>query len=96
VMHAVTAGRAEVGVVDASTVKWLAKKNPGDYTDPGYAYGAQLYGAGVRQGDPDWLHFVDTCFNVAMHGHQPEIYTAAFKEFFGDTPPVQKPGFPPF
>ncbi|HTC07880.1 MAG TPA: transporter substrate-binding domain-containing protein [Acetobacteraceae bacterium] len=96
VMQAVTAGRAEVGVVDASTVKWLAKKNPGDYTDPGYAYGAQLYGAGVRQGDPDWLHFVDTCFNVAMHGHQPEIYTAAFKEFFGDTPPVQKPGFPPF
>jgi len=30
-----------------------------------------------------------------MHGHQPEIYTAAFKEFFGETPPVQKPGFPP-
>ena len=96
VMQAVTAGRADVAVVDASTVKWLVKKNPGDYTDPGYAYEAQLYSAAVRQGDPDWLHWIDTCFNVAMHGHQPEIYTAAFQEFFGEKPPVQKPGFPPF
>jgi polar amino acid transport system substrate-binding protein len=95
VMQAVTAGRADVAVVDASTVKWLLKKNPGDYTDPGYAYEAQLYGAAVRQGDPEWLNWINTCFNVAMHGHQPEIYTAAFQEFFGESPPVQKPGFPP-
>jgi polar amino acid transport system substrate-binding protein len=96
VMQAVTAARADVAVVDASTVKWLMKHNPGEYTDPGYAYEAQLYSAAVRQGDPDWLHWIDTCFNVAMHGHQPEIYTAAFEEFFGEKPPVQKPGFPPF
>jgi polar amino acid transport system substrate-binding protein len=96
VMQAVTAGRSDVAVVDASTVKWLVKHNPGDYTDPGYAYEAQLYSAAVRQGDPDWLHWIDTCFNVAMHGHQPEIYTAAFEEFFGEKPPVQKPGFPPY
>ena len=94
-LQAVTSGRADVGVVDASTVKWLSTKNPGDYADAGYAYLAQLYSAAMRLGDPDWLHWVDTCFNVAMHGHQPEIYTAAFKEFFGETPPVQKPGFPP-
>jgi polar amino acid transport system substrate-binding protein len=94
-MQAVTSGRADVGVVDASTVKWLAKRNPGDYADPGYAYEAQLYSAAVRQGDPDWLHWINTCFDVAMHGHQPEIYTAAFVEFFGEKPPVQKPGFPP-
>ena len=30
VMQAVVAGRADVGVVDASTVKWLVKHNPGD------------------------------------------------------------------
>jgi polar amino acid transport system substrate-binding protein len=94
-MQAVTSGRADVGVVDASTVKWLAKRNPGDYADPGYAYEAQLYSAAVRPGDPDWLHWINTCFDVAMHGHQPEIYTAAFQEFFGEKPPVQKPGFPP-
>jgi polar amino acid transport system substrate-binding protein len=94
-MQAVTSGRADVGVVDASTVRWLATHNPGDYTDPGYAYEAQLYSAAVRQGDPDWLLWVNTCMDVAMHGHQPEIYTAAFLEFFGEKPPVQKPGFPP-
>ena len=93
--QAITANRADVAVVDASTVKWLIKKNPGVYTDPGYAYEAQLYSAAMRQGDPDWLQWVNTCFNVAMHGHQPEIYTAAFEEFFGEKPPVQKPGFPP-
>jgi polar amino acid transport system substrate-binding protein len=94
--QAITAGRADVAVVDASTVKWLVKRNPGVYTDPGYAYEAQLYSAAMRQGDPDWLHWVNTCFNVAMHGHQPEIYNGAFEEFFGEKPPVQKPGFPPF
>ena len=95
VMQAVVAGRADAAVVDASTVKWLVKRNPGDYADPGHAFGSQLYGAAVRQGDPDWLNFVNTCFNVAMHGNQPEIYTAAFQEFFGQTPPIQVPGFPP-
>ncbi len=95
VFQAITANRADVAVVDASTVKWLIKKNPGAYKDPGYAYEAQLYSAAVRQGDPDWLLWVNTCFNVAMHGHQPEIYTAAFQEFFGETPPRQVPGFPP-
>ncbi len=95
VMQAVQARRADVAVVDASTVKWLMKHNPGVYTDPGYAYGAQLYSAAMRQGDPDWLQYVNTVFNVAMHGNEPEIYTAAFEEFFGEKPPVQKPGFPP-
>jgi polar amino acid transport system substrate-binding protein len=95
VIQAIQANRADVAVVDASTVKWLVARNPGTYTDPGYAYEAQLYSAAVRQGDPDWLHWIDTCFNVAMHGHQPEIYWAAFKQFFGEEPPVQKPGFPP-
>ena len=95
VMQAVQAGRADVAVVDASTVKWLMKHNPGVYTDPGYAYEAQLYSAAIRQGDFDWLQYVNTCFNVAMHGNEPEIYTAAFQEFFGEKPPMQKPGFPP-
>lgn len=96
VMQAVISNRADVAVVDASTVKWLVKKHPGVYTDPGHAYESQLYSAAVRQSDFDWLHYVDTVFNVAMHGNAPQIYTAAFEEFFGDKPPVQKPGFPPY
>jgi polar amino acid transport system substrate-binding protein len=95
-LQAILSHRADVGVVDASTVKWLVKKHPGVYTDPGYSYNSQLYSAAVRQGDFDWLHFVDTTFNVAMHGSEAQIYTAAFEEFFGEKPPVQKPGFPPY
>ena len=87
VMQAVTAGRADVAVVDASTVKWLVKRNPTVYADPGYAYETQLYGAAVRQGDPDWLQWVNTCFNVAMFGNDTAIYDAAFEEFFGEKRP---------
>jgi len=94
VFQAVTAGRADVCIVDASTVKWLVKRNPGVYADPGFAYQSQLYGAAVRQGDLDWLTWVNTCFNVAMHGHQTDIYDAAFMEFFGEKAPERKPGFP--
>jgi polar amino acid transport system substrate-binding protein len=95
-MQAVTAGRADVVIVDASTAKWLAKRNPGDYRDSGFSWGASLYSAALRQGDPDWLQWVDTCFNVAMHGDDFAVYSAAYEEFFGEKPPVQHPGYPPF
>ena len=53
-----------------------------------------LYSAALRQGDPDWLNFVNTTFNVAMYGHQNELYDAAFKEYFGLDAPQRTPGFP--
>jgi polar amino acid transport system substrate-binding protein len=72
------------------------KRNPTGYVDAGFSYFPMLYGAAVRQGDPDWLQWVDTCFNLAMFGHQTELYDQAFEEFFGQKPPARKPGFPPF
>ena len=53
-----------------------------------------LYSAAGRQGDPDWLGFVNTAFNVAMYGHQNELYDGAFKEFSGLMRPARTPGFP--
>ena len=50
--------------------------------------------AGLKQGDLDWLEFVNTTFNVAMFGHQNEIYDKAFSDYFGLKPPVREPGFP--
>ena len=55
VMQAVTAGRADVAVVDASTVKWLVKRNPDVYTDPrlrlrGAALSAPRCGKATRTG----------------------------------------------
>ena len=55
-----------------------------------------LYGAAMRQGDLDWLSFVEHALHVAMFGHQNEIFDAAFEEFFGLKPPDREPGFPPF
>ena len=98
VFQAITAGRADVALVDASTVKWLVKRNPDIYANPiegDMAGQAQLYGAAVRQGDPDWLQWVNTCFDVAMYGHEDGIYDKAYEEFFGEKRPPRVTGFPP-
>ena len=96
--QAITAGRADVALVDASTVKWLVKRNPDVYANPveGDIPGqAQLYGAAMRQGDLDWLQFVNTCFDVAMYGTRTAIYDKAYEEFFGEKRPPRVTGFPP-
>jgi polar amino acid transport system substrate-binding protein len=95
-MQAVTSGRADVVIVDASTAAWLSKRNPDSYLDAGFYWGASLYSAALHQGDPDWLHWVDTTFNVAMHGDDFPVYSAAFEQFFGKKPPAQTPGYPAF
>ena len=40
-----------------------------------------LYGAALRQGDLDWLNFVNTTLNVAMFGHENDAYDKAFKDY---------------
>ncbi len=94
VIQALDSGRADTAVVDLSTVRWLVKRNPNAYVDAGFSFYSMLYGAAVRQGDLDWLNFVNTTFAVAMFGHQNEIYDKALEDFFGQKPPVRKPGFP--
>ena len=93
-IQALESGRADAAVIDLSTVGWLVKRNADKYLDSGFHYETQLYSAAMRQGDLDWLRWVDTCLNVAMHGHQTEIYDAAFNDFFGEKPPRRTPGFP--
>jgi polar amino acid transport system substrate-binding protein len=93
-IQALDSGRADAAVIDLSTVGWLVKRNPDKYLDSGYHYDTQLYSCAMRQGDLDFLQFVNTTLNVAMHGHQTDIYDAAFAEFFGAAPPRRVPGFP--
>jgi polar amino acid transport system substrate-binding protein len=95
VVQALDSGRADTAVVDLSTVRWLVKRDPSKYVDAGHGYQSMLYGAAMRQGDLDWLQWVNTTFTVAIYGHQNEIYDAALDEFFGVKPPERKPGFPP-
>ena len=94
VLQAVDAKRADAAVVDLSTVRWLVKRNPDRYFDSGKSWHSQLYGAAMKQGDLDWLQFVDTAFTIAMFGHETALYDAAFEEYFGEKPPERVPGFP--
>ena len=94
VIQALEAGRVDAAAVDLSTVRWLAKRQPDKYADSGKKWCSMLYGAALRQGDPDWLHFVDTTFNVAMFGHQNEIFDKAVQDFFGLEPPQRETGVP--
>jgi polar amino acid transport system substrate-binding protein len=93
-IQALDSGRVDAAVIDLSTVGWLVKRNPDKYLDSGFHYQTQLYAIALRQGDLDWLHWVDTCLNVNMHGHQTDIYDQAFRDFFGTEPPRRVPGFP--
>lgn len=95
VIQALESGRADAAAVDLSTVRWLVKQTPDRYYDSGMRWFSMLYGAAVRQGDPDWLTFVNTTFDVAMFGHQNEIFDAAFSDYFGEEIPTRKTGFPP-
>ncbi len=75
-------------------MRWLVRQDPDRYFDAGKRWFSMLYSAAVPQGDPDWLHYVNTAFDVAMHGHQTDIYDGAFADYFGQTPPAREPGFP--
>lgn len=94
VIQALELHRVDAAAVDLSTVAWMVKQDPKRYADPGVHWQHQLYGAALRQGDLDWLQFVDTVFNVAMFGNDTAEYDAAFEEFFGSKPPARHPGFP--
>lgn len=95
VIQALESDRADAAAIDLSTVRWLVKLHPDRYVDSGKRWFSMLYGAAVRQGDPDWLTFVDTTFDVAMHGHQNDIFDTAFSDYFGETIPTRQTGFPP-
>jgi polar amino acid transport system substrate-binding protein len=94
-IQAVDSGRADAAAVDLSTVRWLVKQHPNAYIDSGYSYYPQIYAAAVRQGDQDWLNWVNTAFTVAMFATEGDLYDKGLADYFGLKPPVRKPGFPP-
>jgi polar amino acid transport system substrate-binding protein len=95
VIQALDSNRVDAAAVDLSTVRWLVKRTPDRYFDSGKRWFSMLYAAAVRQGDLDWLHFVNTTFDVAIFGHQNALYDAAFADYFGEEVPTRKTGYPP-
>ncbi len=94
VIQALESHRVDGAAVDLSTVRWMVKQAPNRYADLGKHWQHQLYSAALRQSDPDWLHYVNTVFDVAMFGNDTDLYDKPFEEFFGETPPPRRPGFP--
>ena len=94
VLQALDSNRVDAAAVDLSTVRWLASRNPDRYFDAGKQWYSMLYGAAMRQGDLDWLYYVDTVFTIAMFGHENALYDEAFATYFGLEPPTRTPGFP--
>jgi polar amino acid transport system substrate-binding protein len=95
VIQALDSNRVDAAAVDLSTVRWLVKRTPDRYFDSGKRWFSMLYAAALRQGDLDWLHFVNTTFDVAIFSNQNPLYDAAFVEYFGEEVPPRPTGFPP-
>jgi polar amino acid transport system substrate-binding protein len=94
IYQAVNSGRADAAATDMSALRWYLKQNPGKYTDAGYGWNPQTYSCAVKQGDADWLQYVNTALREAMTGVDFEDYKKSFETWFGETPPEPKIGFP--
>lgn len=92
--QALNSGRADAAATDASSLRWFMKQNPDKYVDAGYGWSPQNYSCAVKQGDADWLQFVNTAIEQAMTGVDYEDYKKAYETWFGVTPPAPKIGFP--
>ena len=92
--QALNSGRAAAAATDASSLRWYMKQNPDKYADAGFGWNPQNYSCAVKQGDADWLRFVDTAIDQALTGVDYGDYRKAFETWFGVTPPAPAIGFP--
>jgi polar amino acid transport system substrate-binding protein len=94
IYQALNSKRADAAATDMSSLRWFMKQNAGRYQDAGYGWNPQTYSCAVKQGDPDWLNFVNIALREAMMGVEFSEYKASFERWFGETPPEPKIGFP--
>jgi polar amino acid transport system substrate-binding protein len=94
VMLALDSGRVDAAVVDDSTVRWMAAKEPDKYKIGSMGWYPQTYAAAVKPGDQIWLNFINTVLHEAMTGVAFPTYSAAFKKYFGTELPPPQTGFP--
>jgi polar amino acid transport system substrate-binding protein len=93
-LQALNAKRADAFIYDQSAIAWQMSQFPGRYRDSGYGWMPNTYAAAVRQGDQNWLNWVNTVFHEAMAGVDFLVYQASFKKWFGQEIPPPKVGFP--
>jgi polar amino acid transport system substrate-binding protein len=92
--QALNSGRADAAATDSSSLRYYMKQNAGRYVDSGFSWNPQTYSCIVKQGEPDWLNFVNVAMRESMTGTTFPLYKAAFEQWFGESPPEPKIGFP--
>jgi polar amino acid transport system substrate-binding protein len=92
--QSLNSGRADAAATDASSLRWYMKQNPDKYVDAGYGWNPQNYSCAVKQGDADWLQFINTAIEQALTGVDFNDYSKAYQTWFGVEPPTPQIGFP--
>ena len=59
----------------------------------GFSWNPQTYSCIVKQGDPDWLNFVNVALRESMTGTTFPLYKAAYETWFGESPPEPRSDF---
>lgn len=92
--QSLNSGRADAAATDSSSLQYYMAQNPDRYVDSGFSWNPQSYGCIVKQGDQDWLNFVNVTLREAMTGTQFPVYKAAYEKWFGTSPTEPTIGFP--
>src|SRR6187200_2467591 len=83
--QALNSNRADAAATDSSSLRYYMKQNAGRYVDSGFSWNPQTYSCIVKQGDPDWLNFVNVAMRESMTGTTFPLYKAAYERWFGET-----------
>lgn len=96
VIQALDAGHADAAYMSVSQVKWLRVQRPDRYFDSGASFRPNYFSVALRQGDLDWLVYVDMALTNTMWGSHSQVFDAAYEKYLGLEPPDRKAGFPYF
>lgn len=96
VIQALDAGHADAAYMSVSQVKWLRVQRPDTYFDSGASFRPNYFSAALRQGDLDWLVYVNMALTNTMWGSHSKVFDAAYEQYLGLAPPVRAAGFPYF
>jgi polar amino acid transport system substrate-binding protein len=96
VIQALDAGHVDAAYMSVSQVKWLRVQRPERYFDSGASFRPNYFSVALRQGDLDWLVYVNMALTNTMWGSHSKVFDAAYEKYLGLTPPDRKAGFPYF
>ena len=96
VIQALDAGHVDAAYMSVSQVKYLVTLRPEQYVDSGASFRPNYFSVAVRQGDLDWLVYVNMALTNTMWGSHSKAFDTAFKKYLGLEVPDRKAGFPYF